>query len=320
MLVGGVGQLWVGQRVSESPAEVVDEVGGEQRLHALVVGQSQVASQGVNPYTQAGGILGGIVLSQKSQQDARQDIATATYRHAGIAMLGVAPDGAVGQIDVRLVAFYNQNEAVLLCQSGRVVAQTFHLADVGRKDGVRWHLFQPIGVQGEDIEGIGVEHHRPMILFQEVEQRRLRVGMLTQAGTDAEHFGVGRHDDEAVVVGTDVAVAFGFGDAQLQNLVTAGRHPHGEQTYTTAHTGSGGQKGGSHHATAACHQQGASVVALVTVGAARSEQVVHPFFRQYIHLIGIEKPTCKRVACRLNPSVQVGSFIQSILYSHFAGL
>jgi hypothetical protein len=58
----------------------------------------------------------------------------------------------------------------------------------------------------------------------------------------------------------------------------------------------------------------------VTVGAARSEQVVHPFFRQYIHLIGIEKPTCKRVACRLNPSVQVGSFIQSILYSHFAGL
>ena len=114
MFICVVEPLLVCLRTAESLAEVVDEVGGEQRLHALVVGQGQVAGQGVNPYTQAGGILGGIVLSQESQQDARQDITTATYRHAGIAMLGVAPDGAVGQIDVRLVAFYNQNEAVLL--------------------------------------------------------------------------------------------------------------------------------------------------------------------------------------------------------------
>ena len=101
---------------------MVDDVGGKKGLHALLVLEGQVAGQGVEPDSESGGLDGGVVLCQEGENDARQDIAAAAHRHAGIAVLGVDKGLSVRAIDGGVVPLEHDDEMVCRRESQRVIA------------------------------------------------------------------------------------------------------------------------------------------------------------------------------------------------------
>ena len=107
---------------------------------------------------------------------------------------------------------------------------------------------------GDAVERIGIEHTRLVVVLEENLESIDCLFIGTDTGTESHGVVVvakGYIGGNPVVV---VALILGFGDADLQNIVTAAGSMHRHKPHTRAHGGTGGKHGGAIHPVAACHE------------------------------------------------------------------
>lgn len=226
------------------------------------------------------------ILRKNSKQNTRQDIATASSGHAGVAS-GVdvhlpSPTGGLGV--VALIDNYSPRLAAeaalcLLAASGALIAakKAFKLLGMGREDRGRLtgEEVEAVVHLREHVEGIGIQDEGPVWKSLEEGTELFRtVGAQARADSDGiialEVFRNKTVGPMGVIV---VDGNHGLGDGGLHDVHSPAGHMDGEQPHAGAQAGAGGQYGGPHLAIAASNEKGMAISAFVALGRAAIEEI-----------------------------------------------
>ena len=181
-----------------------------------------------------------------------------------------------------LCQFARFHQAVVGVQA--LARQAVQLLGMGREDASLGQAGDVVAVLAQQVQGIGIDHHRRGAGFYLLQQGGHRLGSLPQPGTDTHRLvvvGIGSGGKAGVA---DVQFGHRFRDGSLHNGVVAERHVYRQPSHARTQAAARRQDRGSCHALRTGYQQRAPEVSLMGKPSAGLQQGGHLLILQHIEV------------------------------------
>ena len=243
----------------DGAAHIVGDVAGDDAVLAMV-GSGQFAGHSMHVDGDDRGQFGRESLREHREDDAGEHISATGSGH-GRGARRIEVDLAVGAHDGGVVAFEHDENLIVAglldggaqaCLAARLWAEeAVELGVVGSEDREDGYGVEHLGLDGDAIERVGVEHHRLIDRCEEIFERLdgELVGADARADADGIERAVGVYVDDVEFAA--VVEVKRLGDSRLQYFVGTLGRAHGELAHSAAQGSARGEDGGSGHAVGA---------------------------------------------------------------------